>query len=136
MHERSPFGMSMIVRVVARWLFGLILVYGLAVAVFGHLTPGGGFAGGVILAGGLALAVLAFGAKQGPAGVFRRWAASLDGVGALAFLTLALLGLFTGHSSPSGPRAARRTPCRAPSRSSCSTSRSCSRWARGSSPAS
>ena len=90
-------GMSTIVKVVTRWLFGLIVVFGLAVALFGHVTPGGGFAGGVILACGFVLATLAFGAKQGPAAWLKRAASSLDATGALAFLVVGLLGFTAGH---------------------------------------
>ncbi|MDJ0521776.1 MAG: MnhB domain-containing protein [Planctomycetota bacterium] len=89
-------GMSLIVRVVTRWLFGLILVFGLAVALFGHLTPGGGFAGGTIVACAFVLAILAFGGARGPGATFARWASSLDATGALAFLALAILGYTAG----------------------------------------
>ena len=90
-------GMSTIVKVVTRWLFGLIIVFGLAVALFGHVTPGGGFAGGVIIACGFVLATLAFGIRTGPAAWLKRAASSLDATGALAFLVVALLGFTAGH---------------------------------------
>ena len=89
-------GMSTIVQVVVRWLFGLIIVFGLAVALFGHMTPGGGFAGGVILACGFVLATLAFGAKQGPAAWLTRAASTLDATGALGFLVVGILGFTAG----------------------------------------
>ena len=90
-------GMSTIVQVVARWLFGLTLVFGLAVALWGHVTPGGGFAGGVILACGFVLATLAFGTDRGPAAWLKRTASAWDATGALAFLGLALVGFTAGH---------------------------------------
>ena len=90
-------GMSVIVRVVTRWLFGLILAFGLAVAMTGHLTPGGGFAGGVVLAGGLVLLVLAFGRQLGLAATIGRLSSSLDAVGALGFLAMAVFGYLTGQ---------------------------------------
>lgn len=89
-------GMSQIVRVVTRWLLALILIFGLAVALFGHLTPGGGFAGGAVIACAFVLATLAFGTRRGPAAVFGRAASTLDASGALAFLVLALLGYVGG----------------------------------------
>lgn len=92
----SPAGMSLIVRMVTRWLFGLILIYGLAIALFGHLTPGGGFAGGTIVAAAFVLAILAFGGARGPGAGFSRWASTLDATAALAFLVLALLGYLAG----------------------------------------
>lgn len=95
--DDSGRGMSTIVQVVTRWVLLLTLVFGLAVAFFGHLTPGGGFAGGVVLACGGVMATLAFGSRKGPAAVVKRAAASLDAVGALAFLALGVLGFTVGH---------------------------------------
>ena len=90
-------GMSVIVRVVTRWLFGLILAFGLAVALFGHLNPGGGFPGGVVLACGMVLLVLAFGRDLGLAAVLGRLSSSFDAVGALGFLGMAVFGYLAGH---------------------------------------
>ncbi len=90
-------GMSLIVRVVTRWLLGLIILFSVAVALFGHLTPGGGFVGGVILACGFVLCTLAFGGRTYPAAAFARLSSSLDAVGALSFLVVALLGYIAGH---------------------------------------
>ena len=90
-------GRSVIVQVVTRWILVLIVVYGFGVAFFGHLTPGGGFAGGVVIACGFVLATLAFGGRAGPAAVFHRWVASLDSVGALIYLGMAALGWTAGH---------------------------------------
>ena len=90
-------GMSTIVQVVTRWVLLLTLVFGLGVAFFGHLTPGGGFAGGVVIACGAVMATLAFGSRTGPVAVVRRAASSLDAIGALAFLTLGVLGFTAGH---------------------------------------
>ena len=90
-------GLSVIVQVVARWILVLIVVYGLGVAFFGHLTPGGGFVGGVVLACGFVLATLAFGGRAGPAAAFHRWAASLEVGGALTYLGMAALGWTAGH---------------------------------------
>lgn len=90
-------GMSLIVRIVTRWLFGLVLIFGLGVAFFGHLTPGGGFAGGVAVACGFVLATLAFGAKSGPAAFMTRAASTLDAAGALSYVALGALGYTAGH---------------------------------------
>lgn len=94
---RSEPGMSVIVRVVVQWLLVLVMVFGLAVALFGHLTPGGGFAGGVIVACGYVMATLAFGAQTGPAAWMKRHASTLDASGAWAFVLIALGGYLTGH---------------------------------------
>ncbi len=54
-------GMSEIVQGIARMVFPFIVLYGISLVLYGHITPGGGFAGGVILTGGLVLLILAFG---------------------------------------------------------------------------
>ncbi len=54
-------GMSIIVKKTTQLIAGMIFIYGIYVIVHGHLTPGGGFAGGVILAGSLILVTLAYG---------------------------------------------------------------------------
>jgi multicomponent Na+:H+ antiporter subunit B len=96
MAEREH-GMSTIVKVVTRWIFALTLIFGLGVAFYGHLTPGGGFAGGVVIACGFVLATLAFGSQAGPVAWMKKKASTLDAVGALLFLAVAVLGYLAGH---------------------------------------
>ncbi len=47
--------MTLIIQTVIRNIVPFILIFGAYVTVFGHLSPGGGFAGGSILATGLIL---------------------------------------------------------------------------------
>ena len=54
-------GMTIIVKTISSWVKVLILLFGINIVIFGHLTPGGGFAGGVILASSYVLLMLAFG---------------------------------------------------------------------------
>jgi multicomponent Na+:H+ antiporter subunit B len=54
-------GMTIIVKKTAQLIAGMIFMYGIYIIVHGHLTPGGGFAGGVVIAGSLILVTLAFG---------------------------------------------------------------------------
>jgi multisubunit Na+/H+ antiporter MnhB subunit len=54
-------GMTLIVKKTTQLLAGIIFLYGIYVIVHGHLTPGGGFAGGVIIAGSFILLILANG---------------------------------------------------------------------------
>lgn len=56
-------GMSTIVKKVASLLAGLIFLYGIYIILHGHLTPGGGFAGGAIIAGAFILLILANGSS-------------------------------------------------------------------------
>ena len=54
-------GMSVIVKKTTQLIAGMIFMYGIYVIAHGHLTPGGGFAGGVIIAGSLIIITLAYG---------------------------------------------------------------------------
>jgi multicomponent Na+:H+ antiporter subunit B len=54
-------GMTVIVKKTTQLIAGLVFLYGIYVIIHGHLTPGGGFAGGVILAGSFILLILAYG---------------------------------------------------------------------------
>jgi multicomponent Na+:H+ antiporter subunit B len=54
-------GMTLIVKKTTQLIAGMIFMYGLYVIVHGHLTPGGGFAGGVILSGSFILVTLTYG---------------------------------------------------------------------------
>jgi len=54
-------GMTIIVKKTTQLIAGMVFMYGVYVIVHGHLTPGGGFAGGVILAGSFILLILAYG---------------------------------------------------------------------------
>jgi multicomponent Na+:H+ antiporter subunit B len=78
---------------VGGWTKGFILLYGIHIILYGHLTPGGGFAGGVIAASAFVLIVLAEGKAAGSKTFSRRAASTLDSVGALSFLFMAALGL-------------------------------------------
>ena len=57
---RGEEGLSLIVRVVTRIVFVLIVALSAAIALHGHLTPGGGFQGGSIFAVAPILAIAAF----------------------------------------------------------------------------
>jgi len=90
-------GMSMIVRTVTRWLKGPILLFGIYIVLYGHITPGGGFGGGVIIACAFMLVMLALGAQNGLEVFSKGVASRLDSAGLLLFLVIGWLG--TGWAS-------------------------------------
>ena len=85
-------GMSLIVKQVTNLVIGFILIYSIYVILYGHLSPGGGFAGGVILACGFILLVLAYGREFVSRLIRDRTLTFADCLGALAFLALAFIG--------------------------------------------
>ena len=96
MNKRDDEGMSLIVKTVTRLTVGLIFLFGIYIVLHGHLSPGGGFAGGVIIALSFVHMVLAFGKDFALRGLRESTISVFEGVGALAFLGVALLGLAGG----------------------------------------
>ena len=91
-HEK---GMSLIVKTITRLTVGLILLYGIYIVSHGHVSPGGGFAGGVIIALSFIHLMLAYGKEVAFGRLSKAAASFFESTGALLFLTIALLG-FTG----------------------------------------
>lgn len=91
-------GMSVIVKTIAALIAGFIFLYGFYIVFHGHLTPGGGFAGGVIIAGSFILLVLAFGADEVKERSSYTFSSIFESIGGLLFLLVALLGIFAGSS--------------------------------------
>jgi len=89
-------GMSPIVKNVTRLVAGFIALFGVYVTLYGHVTPGGGFSGGVILSGALVLVVLAFGEAYSRKVLPHAVATTSESLGALAFLLVALFGYAAG----------------------------------------
>ena len=55
--------MSRIVRTMTNIIFGFIVVFGFYVIAHGHLSPGGGFQGGAIVASAFALLLVTYGTE-------------------------------------------------------------------------
>lgn len=89
--ENGP-GLSMIVKTVTRWLKGPILLFGIYLVLYGHITPGGGFGGGVVIASAFILITLAMGQALGLQTFSKAVASRLDSIGLLIFLALGWLG--------------------------------------------
>ncbi|MBN2724381.1 MAG: cation:proton antiporter [Deltaproteobacteria bacterium] len=75
-----------IISSLAPWIALFILITSAYVFLHGHLTPGGGFPGGAMIAAGFLLMVLGFRTK--PSGVFRM----LESFAGLSFVLVGLLG--------------------------------------------
>jgi len=91
-------GMTLIVKTISIWVKVLIFLFGIYIVIFGHLTPGGGFAGGVILASSYILLMLAFGREFAEENLSLPLASKLDCAGAFGFVVIAVLGLVFGGS--------------------------------------
>jgi multicomponent Na+:H+ antiporter subunit B len=89
-------GMTIIVRTIARLLFPFMFLFGAYVVTHGHLTPGGGFPGGVIIAASFVMLILAYGIEQTQKRVGFMNAEVLDSIGGLTLAILGLLSLLMG----------------------------------------
>jgi multisubunit Na+/H+ antiporter MnhB subunit len=89
-------GMTVIVKTISSWVKVLIVLFGIYIILFGHLSPGGGFAGGVILASSYVLLMLAFGRKLVEENLPSSLSSRLDCLGAFAFGMIAVLGFAFG----------------------------------------
>lgn len=97
MNKEPAQGMSIIVKTVTRLTVWLILVYGIYIVLHGHVSPGGGFAGGVIIALSLIHLVLAYGKDMVLERLSERLSAVWERTGALIFLGVSLLGIPAGY---------------------------------------
>lgn len=95
MSRESGKGMSLIVKTITRLTVGVIFIYGVYIVLHGHVSPGGGFAGGVIIALSFIHLMLAYGKEEAFKRLSRPAASILESTGAVIFLSIALLG-FTG----------------------------------------
>ncbi len=93
-HEK---GMSLIVKTITRLTVGLILLYGIYIVFHGHVSPGGGFAGGVIIALSFIHLMLAYGREVAFRKLSKATASVFENLGAILFLIIALLGFAGGY---------------------------------------
>ncbi len=89
--------MTLIVKTVTRLTVGLILLYGIYIVLHGHVSPGGGFAGGVIIALSFIHLMLAFGKEVAFRKLSKQAASIFESVGAIMFLTIAVIGFIGGY---------------------------------------
>lgn len=90
--QRSEAGL--VLRASSDLLFPLLLVVGLYIILHGHLTPGGGFQGGVILAAAFFLPVLA----RPNQSISHGGLMMLEAAAGASFIVIGLLALFQGEA--------------------------------------
>jgi multisubunit Na+/H+ antiporter MnhB subunit len=90
-------GMTVIVQSVTRLVAGMLFLFGCYVVLHGHLTPGGGFAGGVLIAAAFILVSLAFGSVENVEQHRYTFSSVFESLGGLGFLAIGLAGYVSGH---------------------------------------
>lgn len=87
--SRESQGPSEILRTAARFLAPVLLLFGAYIFVHGHLTPGGGFQGGVVVTAAVVLSI--FGAPERRIG--HRVMTVIESLSGLSYVAIGILGI-------------------------------------------
>ena len=85
---------SMILKLVSLPISMILICLGIMTILGGHITPGGGFQGGAMIASGVILSILVYGLGNSPLEFSHTYIEVLESVGALGFIIFGLVGLF------------------------------------------
>jgi len=88
--------MSQILKLIALPISIILICLGIMTILGGHITPGGGFQGGAMIASGVILSVLVYGIGNSPIEFSHTYIEIFESIGALGFIALGLVGLFAG----------------------------------------
>lgn len=87
---------SVILKIIALPIAIILICLGIMTILGGHITPGGGFQGGAMIASGVILSILVYGLGNSPLEFSHAYIEVLESVGALGYIVLGLVGLFAG----------------------------------------
>lgn len=87
--------MSIILKLFVFPISLIIICLGINTILGGHITPGGGFQGGAMIAGGLIFCIITYGLIKSPFKLSHNFLAGMESAGALGYVFLGLAGLFT-----------------------------------------
>jgi energy-converting hydrogenase B subunit I len=86
--------MSKLVRFSSDILYPFVLIFGFYIIMHGHLTPGGGFQGGAVVATGVALVIVAYKYEEVIGWISKRTLTAQEVVGLCGFIGTALVAFF------------------------------------------
>jgi multicomponent Na+:H+ antiporter subunit B len=86
--------MDVIVRTASKVLLPFIIVFGVYIIFHGHLTPGGSFPGGAVMASAVALFAVAFGIDKTQELISKDTARKIEAVAALGLLMVIIFENF------------------------------------------
>ena len=88
--------MSQILKLISLPISILLICLGIMTILGGHITPGGGFQGGAMIASGVILSILVYRLGNSPLEFSHTYIDIFESVGALGYIILGLVGLFAG----------------------------------------
>jgi energy-converting hydrogenase B subunit I len=75
----------------------VVMCLGVFTILGGHITPGGGFQGGAMIAAGFIFCLIVYGLKESPFHLSHDFLSAIESIGALGYVCLGLAGLlFSG----------------------------------------
>jgi len=96
MTKKPEQGMTLIVKTITRYTVVLILMFGMYFIMNGHLSHGGGFVGGIIVALSFIHIMLAFGKDVALKRVTEKMVKLCVGLGSISFLLIGIIGFTKG----------------------------------------
>ncbi len=88
---------STIIRTITRKLFPFILLFGLYLVSYGHLSPGGGFQGGVVIGAAVILLSLSQGTSKTEERFRKSILSIMESIGPLLFIVIGFGGILFGY---------------------------------------
>jgi len=95
--KRIEYEPGVVIRVVTRMMCPFIIMFGAYLLTHGHLTPGGGFQGGVVIAAAYILFGMVFGRKEGRSAAPSFSLKCLASAGIYLYMGTGLVGIFLGY---------------------------------------
>jgi energy-converting hydrogenase B subunit I len=93
-HDETPVRRPTVVQKIFSAPFVFIIVaFGIVLTLGGHITPGGGFQGGSVIATAFFLSVVVYGTKKNVFNISHNGLMAFESIGALIYLCLGLIGL-------------------------------------------
>ena len=87
---------DIIIKNITRIVIPFAQVYGIFIILNGHISPGGGFAGGAIIGTSLILYTLVFGREKGEKKFSHKMSEIAESGGIMLFISIGILGMITG----------------------------------------
>lgn len=98
MKKQPEYKTSLVIQTVTRVMIPFLLMFGLSLIVHGHLTPGGGFQGGVVIGATFILLGLAFNKEEGRRAAPDKRARTAASSGILIYIMVGLIGILAGYN--------------------------------------
>lgn len=98
MKKQPEYKTSLVIQTVTRVMMPFLLMFGISLIVHGHLTPGGGFQGGVVIGATFILLGLAFNKEEGRRAAPDKSVRTVASFGILIYIIVGFIGILAGYN--------------------------------------